>query len=465
MSSPSAPASSASSPRLSNFINGAFVAPVDGAYMPNINPATSQIICEIPASKRADIDVAVAAAQKALPAWKALSYEQRADFLDRIAEGITRRSEEMARVESEDSGKALSTARRIDIPRATANFKFFAGAVRHDELSCTHMADALNYSMRTPVGIAGLITPWNLPIYLLSWKVAPALAMGNVVIAKPSELTPRSASMLAEICSEVGLPAGVLNIVHGLGGDAGQALCEHPDVNLVSFTGGTVTGRRVAATAAPLFKKLSLELGGKNATIVFDDCDFEMTVKGAARAAFTNAGQVCLAGSRIFVQDALYDRFVAALTKEVQLLRCGDPATADFGCVSSLEHRAKIEGYVAKAVADGAQVLCGGKRPSLPPPFDAGAFYEPTLLACLPATHACSVEEIFGPVATLHRFHTEEEVVAFANNTKYGLAGSVWTADLARAHRVAREWTTGMVSVQQPRADCEELAWTENEGC
>jgi len=397
----SAPAAGAATPpRLSNFINGAFVAPQDGQYIPNYNPATSAVLCDIPASKRADVDAAVSAARAALPAWKALSYEARADLLDKVAEGITRRAAEMAQLESEDSGKPLALAQRIDVPRAVANFKFFAGAVRHDEVQATHMGDALNYSQRSAVGVCGLITPWNLPIYLLSWKVAPALAMGNTVVAKPSELTPRSASMLAEIMAEVGIPAGVFNIVHGLGADAGQALCEHPDVDLISFTGGTVTGKRVAATAAPLFKKLSLELGGKNATVVFADADFDLAVKGAVRAAFTNQGQVCLAGSRIFVEQAIYDKFVAAMLKEIAAnLKCGDPNSSSFGAVSSLEHRGKVEGYVSRAVADGAQVLCGGKRPEgLSAPFDQGAFYEPTLLAGLPPTHPCSREEVFGPL-------------------------------------------------------------------
>jgi aminomuconate-semialdehyde/2-hydroxymuconate-6-semialdehyde dehydrogenase len=252
----SQPAASAPSPsRLSNFINGAWVPPQDGAYLPNLNPATNQLLCEIPASKKADIDAAVKAARAALPAWKALSYEARAEMLDKVADGITRRLEAMARLESEDSGKPLSLARRIDVPRAVSNFRFFAGAVRHDETQCTTMGDAMNYSRRSPVGVAGLITPWNLPIYLLSWKVAPALAMGNTVVAKPSEITPRSASMLAEIIAEAGVPAGVFNVVHGYGWDAGQALCEHPDVNLISFTGGTVTGKKVAATAAPMVSK------------------------------------------------------------------------------------------------------------------------------------------------------------------------------------------------------------------
>jgi aminomuconate-semialdehyde/2-hydroxymuconate-6-semialdehyde dehydrogenase len=309
-------------PKLCNFIGGQWVAPSDGvSYLPNLNPATGALLCSIPASKRADVDQAVAAAKKALPAWAALSSEARASLLDKVADGIAARSDEMAALESEDSGKPLSLAKRIDVPRAEANFRFFAGAVRHDEVQATHMADAVNYSSRSPVGVCGLITPWNLPVYLLSWKVAPALAMGNTVVAKPSELTPRSANLLAEIIQKAGVPDGVFNIVHGYGGDAGQALCEHPDVDLISFTGGTATGRRVAATAAPMFKKLSLELGGKNATIVFADCDFEHTVKGAVRAAFTNQGQVCLAGSRIFVQEDIYDKFVQAMLEEIKTVR------------------------------------------------------------------------------------------------------------------------------------------------
>jgi len=458
MSNPSAPPSAvyiteadkydASVERISNFINGRFVPPSDGSFLPNLNPATNAPLCLIPASKSADVQEAVKAARAAFPAWAELGYEKRAALLDALANAIERDAEEMASWESEDSGKPLSLARRIDVPRAVSNFRFFAGAVRHDEVGAHHMSDALNYTVRHPVGVAGLITPWNLPIYLLSWKVAPALAMGNTVVAKPSEITPRTAHKLAMLAKEVGIPDGVLNIVHGYGWDAGQALCEHPDVNLISFTGGTVTGRKVAATAAPMFKKLSLELGGKNATVVFADCDWEKTVAGTARAAFTNQGQVCLAGSRIFIEESIYDRFVEALVKEVSKLQCGDPKSADFGAVSSLQHLAKIESYVELARNhEGVRILCGGKRAALPPPFDQGAFYVPTLIAGLPHDHRCSVEEIFGPVATVHKFKDESEVIDMINVTRYGLAGSIWTENLTRAHRVAKKWETGMVWV------------------
>ena len=297
-------------PRLLNYINGEFVAPVDGAYLENLAPATSTPLCAISRSSKVDVDAAVAAAKAAYPAWAATSFEVRAAFLDQIADALQLHFERLAAMESEDAGKPFAAARIIDIPRAVKNFRFFAGAIRHDATESHWMADALNVTQRAPIGVAGLITPWNLPVYLLSWKVAPALAMGNTVVCKPSELTPMTADALAHIIHDCGLPAGVFNLVHGLGPEAGQALVEHPDVPLISFTGGTATGKRVAVSAAPMFKKVSLELGGKNSTIVFADCDYERTVAAVVRASFTNAGQVCLCGSRVLVQRTLYERFI-----------------------------------------------------------------------------------------------------------------------------------------------------------
>ena len=344
----------------------------------------------------------------------------------------------------------MSLARAVDIPRAVANFRFFAGAVRHDETGCHPMPGALNYTVRKPLGIVGLITPWNLPLYLLTWKVAPALGMGNTVVAKPSEVTPVTAGLLAEIIYDAGAPAGVFNLVHGFGAEAGQALVAHPDVDGISFTGGTATGAVVAATAASSFKKLSLELGGKNASVVFADCDFDATVAGVARAAFANQGQICLCGSRILVERSLHDRFVEALVAEVEATRApgdpSDPATA-FGSLVSPAHRAKVEGYVELARSEGGTIATGGRRPMLPAPHDAGAFYEATVVTGLAHDSRTATEEIFGPVATVHAFDTEEEAVAIANEVRYGLAGSVWTNDLRRAHRVAGAMESGMIWV------------------
>jgi aminomuconate-semialdehyde/2-hydroxymuconate-6-semialdehyde dehydrogenase len=389
----------------------------------------------------------VAAAKRAFKTWSKTPYTERADILDRIAAKIAERAPELAKLESMDCGKPVSLASAIDIPRAESNFKFFAGAIRHDETQATHMADALNYTQRCPVGVAGLITPWNLPLYLLTWKVAPCLAMGNTIVAKPSEITPMTANALAEILHEVGLPKGVFNIVHGFGANAGQALVEHPDVRLVSFTGGTVTGRRVGQTAALTFKKLSLELGGKNATVVFADCDFEKTVAGAVRAAFANQGQVCLCGSRLYVERPIFDKFVDAMVNIVKGWSIGDPNTCNFGSLTSQQHRDKVKSYVDLARKDGATIMVGGNIPDLPAPYDKGAFFEPTIITGLPADHKCVMEEIFGPVVTVQPFDSEEEVLEMVNSVNYGLAGSVWTSNLSRGHRVAQAMESGMIWV------------------
>jgi len=311
------------------------------------------------------------------------------------------------------------------------------------------MDGAINYTLRKPVGVAGLITPWNLPLYLLSWKVAPALAMGNTIVAKPSEVTPMTAALLAEVFDEVGAPAGIFNLVHGLGGDAGQAIVEHPDVKLVSFTGGTATGRRVAATAAPMFKKLSLELGGKNPTVVFADADFEEAVQGAARAGFANQGQICLCGSRLLVERPIYDKFVDALVKQVSSLKVGNPSDpdTDIGSLVSLAHREKVESYVALAQEEGGTIAHGGKRPELEGGHADGAFLMPTIVTGLDANCRTATEEIFGPVVTVHPFDTEEEALTIANGVQYGLAASVWTSDLKRAHRFSAALDSGMVWV------------------
>lgn len=369
-------------------------------------------------------------------------------MLDRVADAIKARAVELATLESEDAGKTLRMASTIDIPRAEANFRFFAGQIRHDETGCFMMGDALNYTLRSPIGIAGLITPWNLPLYLLSWKVAPALAMGNCIVAKPSELTPRTACILADILSGI-LPPGVFNLVHGYGGEAGKALIAHPDVRCISFTGGTATGKIVAATAAPMFKKLSLELGGKNSTVVFASANFEDTVAGIVRSAFTNQGQVCLAGSRVFIERPVYDRYVEAVVAKVSSMKVGDPKAADtdLGPVSSLQHREKVESYVALARELGGTILCGGDRPVLPAPFSEGAFVNPCVIAGLSPRSRVSMEEIFGPVITLHPFDTEAEVIEDVNAVCYGLAGSVWTSDLTQAHRVAAKIESGIVWV------------------
>ena len=433
-----------------NYINGEFRDPSDGQHLDNPTPATGETFARIPRSSSTDVDLAVTAARAAMSGpWGGTTAAERADLCDAIADGIEARIDEFAALESMDQGKPVSLARTIDIPRAIANFRFFAGAVRHQSAGCHDMGDAINYTVRHPLGVIGLITPWNLPLYLLSWKVAPALACGNTIVAKPSELTPMTANALAQVIDSLQLPAGVFNLVHGLGAEAGGRIVEHPDVSAISFTGGTATGKIVGATASASFKKLSLELGGKNPTIVFDDCDFEKTVKGAARAGFTNQGEICLCGSRILVQRGIYERFVSALGDEVSQMTVGDPSHPDtrVGALVSAQHRDKVESYVELAKAEGGTIVTGGKRPKLAAPLNNGFYFEPTVVDGLAVTCRTATEEIFGPVVTVHPFDTEEEAVAMANGVRYGLAASVWTNDLSRAHRVSRAIDTGMVWV------------------
>jgi aminomuconate-semialdehyde/2-hydroxymuconate-6-semialdehyde dehydrogenase len=434
---------------LGHFIGGRFVPPVAGTYVEDVAPAHGEVIARIPRGDASDVRAAVEAARGAFDdGWRRSSTAERADLCEAIAARIEARLEELAALESHDTGKPLTLARSVDIPRAVANFRFFAGAVRHHATEMHEMQGAINYTLRRPLGVVGLITPWNLPLYLLTWKCAPALAMGNSVVAKPSELTPLTASALAEIFLEAGAPAGVFNLVHGLGAEAGAALVEHPDVAAVSFTGGTATGAQVAAAAAPLFKKLSLELGGKNPTLVFADCDFEAAVEGSARAGFLNQGQVCLCGSRVLVERSIHDRFVDALLERVRAMRIGDPAdeATSLGALVGLEHRDKVERYLQLARDEGGHVH-GGARPDLPSALDRGAFLEPAVVTGLP--HSCRFvqEEIFGPVVSVHPFDDEEEAVTLANDVRYGLSASLWTRDLERAHRVSARLETGMVWV------------------
>jgi aminomuconate-semialdehyde/2-hydroxymuconate-6-semialdehyde dehydrogenase len=429
--------------RLLNHIGGEGRAPHGDGWMPNVNPATGEVLCEIPASTAEDVDAAVAAARAAQPAWAAVSVQDRAKVLDRIANRLEAELPRLARLESEDSGKTVRLASAMDIPRAVMNFRFFAGAARHDETGATEYEGALNYALRRPIGVVGLITPWNLPLYLLSWKVAPALAMGNTIVAKPSELTPRTAAALATITAEEGLPAGVFNLVHGLGPDVGEPLVRHPDVRAVSFTGGTATGARVAAAAGA--KKLSLELGGKNPTVVFADCDFDATIEGVVRSSFTNQGQICLCGSRILVERSIYERFVDALVARVRKLVVGPPddPASDLGSLSSFAHREKVEGYLRLAAEEGGRIRVGGDRPQ----GLAGAFLAPAVVTDLPPTCRFAQEEIFGPVVSVHPFDDETEAIAIANGVKYGLSATVWTRDLGRAHRVSAALEVGLVWV------------------
>jgi aminomuconate-semialdehyde/2-hydroxymuconate-6-semialdehyde dehydrogenase len=429
--------------RLANFIDGTFAAPVSGAYFDDICPATGDPLADIPDSDHRDVASAVDAARRAFPAWSATRAEDRSRVLLKLADLIERNLDELARMESDDNGKPVSLARRMDIPRAVANFRFFATAILHQS-SEAHATDsaALNYTLRQPVGVAGLISPWNLPLYLLSWKIAPAIASGNTCVAKPSELTPLTANRLAELSIEAGVPAGVMNIVHGFGAKAGAAICEHPEVPLISFTGGTVTGARVAAAAAPLFKKLSLELGGKNPNVIFADADLDEAIATSIQSSFANQGEICLCGSRIFVERAIYDQFVERFTAATKQLRIGDPADAstDVGALISEAHLQKVTGYLALAKEEGGTIVTGGNRVDRP-----GFFLEPAIVTGLGCECRVLQEEIFGPVVTVTPFDGDDEAIASANSTRYGLSATVWTRDLKRAHRVAAALHAGTV--------------------
>jgi aminomuconate-semialdehyde/2-hydroxymuconate-6-semialdehyde dehydrogenase len=439
------------SPQIQNFIDGQFVEPIGGKYLDNIEPATGKPYSQVADSDARDIEAAVAAAEKSFVDWSKKSAAERSKFLLRIADLIERDLEKLARAESIDTGKPLSLARTLDIPRAASNFRFFATAILHTE-SEAHITDnvAFNYTLRQPRGIAGLISPWNLPLYLLSWKIAPAIAVGNTAIAKPSELTPMTTYILCEIIREAGLPNGVLNVVHGTGPNVGSAITAHPKINTISFTGGTVTGRKVAEACAPFFKKVSLELGGKNPNIIFADSDLEAAISGSVRSSFANQGQICLCGSRVFVERSVYKDFVQRFIEMASQLRIGDPLDekTDQGAIASKTQLDKIKFYVDLAQKEGGKVALGGKAPeSINERCRDGYFFQPTVITGLPISCRTNREEIFGPVVTITPFHNEEEVIAYANDCDYGLASSVWTQNLARAHRVAEQINTGTVWV------------------
>ena len=434
--------------KILNYINGELVEPTNGNYLDNYNPSNGQVYSLIPDSEKQDIDNAVAAAKEAFKTWGKTTKQERSDILMKLADTIEKHSEELIKAESKDNGKPETLAAHVDIPRAPANIRFFAGAILHDS-SQMHEMDgmAINYTLRQPLGVAACISPWNLPLYLLTWKIAPALAAGNTVVAKPSEVTPMTAYLFSKICIEAGLPKGVLNIVHGLGSKVGDPLTTHPDVPIVSFTGGTLTGKHIATVTAPMFKKLSLEMGGKNPNIVFADANFEKAVSTAARAAFTNQGQICLCGSRLFVQKDIYETFKTAFVAKATKLVVGNPKNenSNLGAVVSKEHMEKILAKIEEAKADGGKVLLGGKRILLGGDLKEGYYIAPTILEGLASDCVTNQEEIFGPVVTISPFETEEEVIAMANSTKYGLSASIFTENLSRAHRVAAAIDSGIV--------------------
>lgn len=437
--------------KLANYINGHPHAPRSGKYLQNFEPATGHAYSQVPDSGVEDVNMAVEAAKTIFPWWSQRTPEQRSQVLLSIADRLERALDELARAESRDQGKTYHLAREIEIPRAIYNFRYFATKILHtEEMARPNPAiGALSYTHRSPVGVAGLISPWNLPLYLLTWKIAPAIAAGNTVVCKPSELTPLTAFMLGELLNEAGLPHGVVNIIFGTGASAGAALTQHPDVKLLSFTGGTSTGRSILQASIPQFKKTSLELGGKNAALVFEDADLSEAAITCVRSAFQNQGEICLCNSRIFVHESVYDKFVEKFVGSASLIRVGNPLEKEtqMGPLVSAQHREKVLSYIKLAQEEGGKIALGGNIPELPAPFENGYFLSPTVITGLAPNSRVMKEEIFGPVVAIAPFSKEEEAIRLANDTEYGLSSSVWTQNSSRAHRVAHALEVGTVWV------------------
>ncbi|MGM0636472.1 MAG: aldehyde dehydrogenase [Bacteroidota bacterium] len=435
---------------IQNYINGEWQNPIDGNWLDNYDPSCGKIYSKIPNSNQKDVELAVKAAENAFPLWSTTTLEHRSKVLQRIAELISDNLEDLAVAESKDNGKPVTLATAVDIPRASSNFSFFAKAITQFS-SESHESvglNAINFTLRKPIGIVGCISPWNLPLYLFTWKIAPALAAGNCVVAKPSEITPMTAYLLADICQQAGLPKGVLNIVHGLGKSTGQAITEHPKIKAISFTGGTATGAHIAQTAAPMFKKLSLELGGKNPNLIFADCDYEKMLHTTVKSSFANQGQICLCGSRIFVEKSIYHQFKKDFVERVKKLKVGHPSekSSNLGALVSKEHLEKVVAYINDAHNQNAKILTGG-NPVKVKDYEGGYYLEPTVIEV--ENNACKLnqEEIFGPVVTLMPFDDEMHALALANDVKYGLSATLWTNNLDRTMRLSNAIQSGIVWV------------------
>ena len=436
--------------RIPNLIDGQLINPIGDKWLDVYAPASGQPYASLAESDSGDVEAAVVAAEKAFPGWSNTTIAERSAILMKIAAAIESNLDLLAEAESKDNGKPITLAMKVDIPRAAENFRFFAHAITqfssesHESIGL----QTINYTLRQSVGIVGCISPWNLPLYLFTWKIAPALAAGNCVIAKPSEITPVTANILGKLCLEAGLPKGVLNIINGSGAYAGQAIISHPKIKAISFTGGTKTGAQIAATAAPLFKKLSLELGGKNPNIIFADCDYDKMLKTTLRSSFSNQGQICLCGSRIFVERSIYNQFKTDLVKAVKSLKVGNPSdsSTDIGALVSLAHKDKVKSYIDLASQEGGAVLCGGESVSVPD-LKQGYYLSPCVIEVKSNSCRLNQEEIFGPVVTLMPFDSEEEVLNLANDVPYGLSASIWTNDLKRSMRMSEKLQSGIVWV------------------
>ncbi len=435
---------------IQNYINGEFVTPILGGTLDNYNPSSGEVYGQIPNSTSEDVQLAYEAAKDAFPHWSKTTLEERSRILINISELLESNLERFAAAESKDNGKPLRLATQIDIPRAASNFRFFGNAITqfaaesHESVGL----DAVNFTLRQPIGVVGCISPWNLPLYLFTWKIAPAIAAGNCVVAKPSEITPMTAFLLGEICAEAGLPKGVLNMVHGLGVTTGQAIVAHPSIKAISFTGGTETGAHIARVAAPMFKKLSLELGGKNPNIIFADCDYEAMLETTVRSSFANQGQICLCGSRIFVEEAIYERFKADFIQKVKQLKVGHPSeeTTTIGALVSKPHLEKVASYIKIAEDEGGRILVGGLQETVPN-YENGYYLQPTVIEI--ATNNCRInqEEVFGPVVTVMPFKTDAEALTLANDVSYGLSATLWTNNLNRSMLFSQQLQTGIVWV------------------
>lgn len=437
--------------KLQNFINGNYYDPLSGKYIDNYNPSTGKIYSLVPDSNKEDIDFAYESAKNAFPIWSDYIAQERANILYKIADLLEDNIPEFAKAESIDQGKPFKLASTVDIPRAIHNFRFFAGAILHHEnKSSDFNNNALNYTSRKPIGVVGLISPWNLPLYLLTWKIAPAIACGNTVIAKPSEFTSMTAYLLGNILNQAGLPKGVCNIVFGTGQNTGEPLVTHPKIKAISFTGGTKTGQKIIELSAPNFKKLSLELGGKNPNIIFNDADLEECIETTVRSSFLNQGEICLCGSRIFVQEEIYNDFLSKFIEKVKLLKTGNPLdeSTNVGALISKQHLEKVEYYINLAKEEGGEIVLGGTKPNyLEEENKEGYFLEPCIITALKSGCRVMNEEIFGPVVTISIFKTTEEVIEYANSTPYGLSASIWTNNLKLAHQVSEELDVGTVWV------------------
>ena len=436
--------------KIKNYIGGKLTSTKSRNYLDNFNPSTGKIYSLTPDSNKDDFLLALTAAKKSFISWSKKSKKYRYDVLMNLANEVEKNNTKLAIAESVDNGKPLWLTKQMDIPRCAENIRFFATASLHFD-SKVHTMDgkAINYTLREPIGVVGCISPWNLPLYLLTWKIAPALAAGNVVIAKPSEITPYTAYLFSKICIKAGVPPGVINIVHGRGAGIGEEIVKHRDVPVISFTGGTETGKKINTLCANNFKKVSLELGGKNPTIIFSDCDFDKAVETSVRSAFLNQGQICLCGSRIFVEKNLYSRFKSAFVKEVKKLVVGNPSSKNtfLGAVVSKDHMEKILYYIDVAKKEGGRVLCGGKQVFLKGKLKGGYYISPTVISGLDYLCRLNQEEVFGPVVSIIPFENEKDVIKMANSTKYGLSASLFTENLSKAHRVSAKINSGVIWV------------------